>query len=257
LDGAAAIVADSKSTASDLEAFCGVAPGRVTVIYPGVDERYFVPVGNQDIEAARRKYGIDDGPYVLCLGPWVKRKNIGVVVAAFSLLVERLPDVRLVITGRRATGMKGFDLPEALERMPERVRSKVVAVGHLPGEELRAVLQGASVLAYPSLVEGFGLPPLEAMAAGVPVVASDAPAVVEAAGEAALIARASEPGEWAEALYQVLTDKGKAAKLRVAGKRRSELFMWERCAEETVDLYDRIVKKSEVRSQKSDFASDD
>lgn len=240
---AGAVIADSNSTAGDLERFYGIAPGKVTVIYPGIDAGYCVPVPQGDVDAARRKYGIADGPYVLCLGPWVRRKNIEVVIAAFALLADRLPDFKLVITGQSAQGMRGPDFAAALQRLPEQVKNRALAVGHLPGDDLRAVLQGASVLAYPSLFEGFGLPPLEAMAAGVPVVVSDAPAVVEAAGEAALIVRANEPAEWAEALYQVLTDDGKAAKLRAAGTQRSKFFTWERCAEETVDLYDRIVKK--------------
>ena len=258
LAGASAIIADSRSTATDLETLYGVQPNRITVIYPGVDEGHFAPAPTAEIEATRRKYGLGDGPYVLCLGPWVRRKNIGVVIAAFASLVERLPDVKLVITGRRATGMTGFDLEKALEQSPERVRHNVRAVGHLPRRELRALLQGASALAYPSLFEGFGLPPLEAMAAGVPVVASDAPAVVEATGDAALIAGANAPADWAEALYQIITDGTKTAQLREAGKQRSRSFTWERCAGETVDLYDRIVRqsegnqKSEIRNQISE-----
>jgi alpha-1,3-rhamnosyl/mannosyltransferase len=119
----------------------------------------------------------------------------------------------------------------------------VRTVGHVAFEELRALVQGAAVLAYPSGYEGFGLPPLEAMLAGVPVVASDAAAVLEATGGAALIARAGDRRAWSEALRRVLSDEELASELRAKGRARSVQFTWERCARETADLYAEIYMK--------------
>jgi glycosyltransferase involved in cell wall biosynthesis len=193
------------------------------------------------VEAVLRRLGIGDCDYVLLLGPWVRRKNLGVVVEAFRLLAERLPGVKLVITGRPTLGMKSGDMSSVLSRLPPDARCATLTVGHLPVEDLRAVMQGAAALAYPSLYEGFGLPPLEAMAAGTPAVVSDTPAVLEAAGGAALVAPSRDPQSWAQALHRIITDPDLAASLRQAGRERSLRFSWTRCSEETLDLYDRIV----------------
>jgi glycosyltransferase involved in cell wall biosynthesis len=124
--------------------------------------------------------------------------------------------------------------------MSPLTRQRVLTVGHLSEAQLRAAMQSASVLAYPSQFEGFGLPPLEAMASGVPVVAADTEAVRESCGNAALYAPSDNPEQWAAVLHNVLTDEEKAGELREIGRRRSAEFTWQRCAEQTLDLYDRI-----------------
>ena len=159
---------------------------------------------------------------------------------AFALVSERLPGVRLVITGEPSAGMQSSRVEEALRKLPGTQRAEVRTVGHLPGSELRALVQGACVLTYPSKAEGFGLPPLEAMAAGVPVVASNAPAVAEATGGAALLADPNSPEQWALALEAILSNPEKASQLRAAGLQRSRLFTWERCAKEALEVYRRV-----------------
>jgi glycosyltransferase involved in cell wall biosynthesis len=237
---ATAIVADSHSTRRDLESYYQVPPGKVAVIYPGIDEECRQPIDPTRLAAVRRRLGIGDCDYVLLLGPWVRRKNLGVVVEAFRVLSEQLPDVKLVITGRPTRGMESGDMSSALSGLPPDARRRALTVGHLPAEDLRAVTQVAAALAYPSRYEGFGLPPLEAMAAGTPVVVSDTPAVLEVAGGAALVVPAADPGRWAEALHRIITRPGVAGSLRQAGRERSLRFSWRRCIEQTLDLYDRI-----------------
>ncbi|MFL5733221.1 MAG: glycosyltransferase family 4 protein [Chloroflexia bacterium] len=244
LAGASAIIADSKCTQRDLERFYGVPGRKVTVIYPGIDEEYRRAIGEERLRAILRQLGVGDGRYVLLLGPWVRRKNLGVVVEAFRALAAELPDLKLVITGKPSMGMEGGGVTAALARLPQDVRARVLAVGHLPVENLRAVMQGAAALAYPSDFEGFGLPPLEAMAAGVPVVASDTPAVVEACGSAALIVPRGDLRAWAGALHRVVTDPESAGELRAAGRARSAEFSWGRCVGETLDLYVRIAERA-------------
>jgi glycosyltransferase involved in cell wall biosynthesis len=240
---ATAIIADSQSTLSDLQSYYAVPARKITVIYPGIDEHYRRPLPKERVEAARRQLGIGDSPYVLLLGPWVRRKNLGVVVEAFRVLAEQIPGLKLVVTGKPTRGMHAGDLSTALSRLPAGIRQRVMPVGHLPSDTLRAIMQGAAALAYPSEFEGFGLPPLEAMASGVPVVVSDTPAVVEAAGGAALIAPAGDPRAWAEALHRVIADPATVEALRSAGQKRSADFSWARCAGETLDLYDRIAHR--------------
>src|SRR5439155_19242604 len=139
-----------------------------------------------------------------------------------------------------AAGMQGGNLQALLAKLPVRTRQRVLSVGHLSDGKLLAAIQGASVLAYPSRFEGFGLPPLEALRAGGPVVASDTPAVREACGDAALYAAADSPREWSASLHKVLTDQFTSGCMQATGKRRSAEFTWHRCAEQTLDLYDKM-----------------
>jgi alpha-1,3-rhamnosyl/mannosyltransferase len=113
-------------------------------------------------------------------------------------------------------------------------------MGYVSGEEKGELVAGASVLGYPSRFEGFGLPPLEAMAAGVPVVAADTPAVAEVTGGQALLVPPDEPGEWAASIERVLYEPGLARRLREGGLRRSSAFTWVRCAGQIVRLYRRV-----------------
>ncbi len=113
-------------------------------------------------------------------------------------------------------------------------------MGYVPSEEKHDLTRGASVLCYPSRFEGFGLPPLEAMSFGVPVVAANTPAVAEVTGGAALLANPDDPSAWTQALERILRKTEEAAGLRAAGLARSDLFTWERCAQQTVRLYKRV-----------------
>jgi len=157
----------------------------------------------------------------------VRRKNLEVVVEAFKRIAPRFPDVQLVITGKPARGMKGYTEESLLDGLPPATRVRVQMPGYVEQSDLYRLVAGASILAYPSRWEGFGLPPLEAMLAGVPVVASLTPAVEEVTEGAAMLCDADNPHEWARALEQVLSDPKTAATLSEAGRKRAALFSWE------------------------------
>ena len=236
---ATAIIADSMTTALDIHHYYGTPKLKINVIYPGIDRTSQLKHDNKDGTSANGSLS-EGAPYILCLGPWVGRKNLRVVIAAFERLADRYDNVRLVVTGSQPRGMKSEGPGELLTRLPTHVQKRVHLTGHLQSSELQKVMQGASVLAYASRFEGFGLPPLEAMHYGVPVVASDTRVAHEIYGNAALYAPPDDPDKWADTLERVLGDTDLRLGLKRAGLARSKHFSWERCAQECVALYRQI-----------------
>jgi glycosyltransferase involved in cell wall biosynthesis len=179
--------------------------------------------------------------YVLALGTIEPRKDLVGLVRAFDQLAGDRPDVALVIAG--ADGWGSVALDEAVADSAHRKR--IVRLGFVSPGVRDSLLARAAVLAYPSIYEGFGLPPLEAMARGVPVVATQAGALVEVLGDGAELVAVGDPDALAGALARLLDDKVASAALGRRGKRRAAGFSWERCAEGLVGLYrDAVASKS-------------
>ncbi len=173
------------------------------------------------------------GRYVLAIGTVEPRKDYPLLVSAFTAVAASHPDVALVVVGGDGWGAERF--AAAVEASP--VRRRVVRPGYLDDAALGAVLARASVLAYPSLYEGFGFPPLQAMAAGVPVVATAAGAVPEVVGDGALLVEPGDRDALAAALDRVLGGGSPVDDLVARGSDRAALFTWTACADGLVDLY--------------------
>lgn len=225
------IIAVSESTRRDLVELYGVEPARVRVISLGVDRSVFRPQPEEAVRAARTRFGID-GPYVLSVGGIEPRKNLPNLVRAVAGVRG---DVTLVLAGAavgwnpEGTGL----LREALDSLPAEVRRRVVQTGYVSEPEKVALLTGAEALVYPSLYEGFGLPLLEAMACGTPVVTSDRSSLPEVAGHAAVLVDPDDPEAITAGIDRVLSDARLRTRLREAGSERADRFTWEETARMT------------------------
>lgn len=234
------IIADSEATRVDLMRLLGVPAGKVRTIHAALGTGYAPVRDPARLEAVRRTYQLE-GPYLLFVGNLEPRKNLVRLIEAYALLRRRhgLPH-RLVLAGKR--GWLYRSIFQTVERLD--LQREVVFTGYVAPEDLPAVYSMAAAFAFPSLYEGFGLPILEAMACGVPVVAGASGSIPEVAGDAALLVPPSEVEAIAEALHRVLTDPALRAELQARGFERSRAFSWERVATETRRVYLEVHARS-------------
>ena len=179
--------------------------------------------------------GLDGRPYVLALGAKEPRKNLPRLIDAFGLLQRQLPELALVLLGPEGPDAPAID--EAISRQPRGAANHILLVDYVSDADRNAILHGAEALAYPSLDEGFGFPALEAMAAGVPVVAADAGSLPEICGEAAILVNPRNPSDMAAGLHRAITDSSVRAELIALGRERTELFSVARSAAGMDALY--------------------
>ena len=228
----------SEFVAGEIEEIFGPglrAAGRLTVIPLGVP-RLGTDARVPDAVAA----SVGDSPFVLAIATLEPRKNLAHLVSAFGFLAATHPDLRLVIAGRDGPARPAID--EAISRLVNGVRERVVLAGQVDDEGRRALLDTARVLAYPSIYEGFGFPLLEAMSASVPVVAASAGSIPEVAGDAALLVEPTDERGLAEALDRVLTDETLASQLVARGHDRVAAFSWATTARALASCYRRLAE---------------
>ncbi|HEV7534220.1 MAG TPA: glycosyltransferase family 1 protein, partial [Acidimicrobiia bacterium] len=233
---AARIICPSRSTALDVEEFYGVERERIRVVPHGVDVAG-LGGGDLSVGAAGQRWerrGITE-PYVLWVGTQEQRKNVVAVLDAFAHLAARHPELSLVLHG--PNGWLGDEVGEGLQHRGLHGRT-IVSEGSLPRSELAALYARASVFVYPSLYEGFGMPVLEAMACGTPVVTSNISALPETAGDAALLVDPLDDVALAEAITRILEDPGLAEDLAGRGQKRARSLTWGETARRTWAIYE-------------------
>jgi glycosyltransferase involved in cell wall biosynthesis len=201
----------------------------------------FRPAGPEALAAVRQKYDLPER-FILYVGTIEPRKNLTALLEAYAALMERLSvcdlrpalsDVRLVIVGKKGWLYEGF-----FRRLHELgLEDRVLFTGYVPDEDLPAIYSAADLFVFPSLYEGFGLPVLEAMACGTPVIASNASSLPEVAGEAGIMIAPHDVRGLAEAMERLLMDKQLRAELRARGLERAKQFTWERAAAMTLEVY--------------------
>jgi glycosyltransferase involved in cell wall biosynthesis len=236
---AARIIAVSRQTADDLMAEFGVPAARIDVIPNGVDPA-FAPGNAEDIAVFRQEQGLPDR-FILFVGTLEPRKNLPLLLRGYARYRQATPEPAPLIVG----GGKGWFYDEIFRLVQELGLTESVRFpGFIAAGELPRWYQAAAVFVYPSRFEGFGLPVLEAMACATPVICSDAPSLLEVAGDAAVIvAREEEPGllQLASALENVLRDGALRDQLSRRGRARAVEFSWDKTARATLDSYARAV----------------
>ena len=229
------VIAVSGATRRDLVDRTGVVPERVDVVH---EARTTTSVPDPAAGAkVLRRHGLSAGHYVLAVGTLEPRKNHARLLAAFERLPPRLGGLELVFAG--AWGWRSSDLRRALERSPARQRVRVL--GFVPPGELAALYAGAAAFAFPSLYEGFGLPLLEAMAAGAPILTAEVSSMPEVVGDAAVLVDPLSVDSIRAALQRLLEDDTLRGRVAAAGHARERGFTWRRAAIETLASYERAL----------------
>ena len=234
------VIAVSENTKQDLIRLLNTDPEKISVIYEGVNDD-FKPIRQESqLAEVKEKYKLDK-PYLLYTGVWRSHKNLPNLIKAFHILKSEYEfDGYLVITGRRDPV---YEEEVVGETQTLQLENDVIFTGSVPDEDLIKLYCAASVYVFPSLYEGFGLPPLEAMQCGIPVCASDTSCTPEICGEEnALFFNPHSPESIADKIYQVLSSQTLRNKLIQNGFERVNTFSWEKMAQETLKIYNSLEK---------------
>ena len=220
----------SNFSKQDICRFCGIAPERVVVIYNAAHPRFGEVVPAEELACVREKYRLPQ-PYFLFLGGFDKRKNVATLIEAFAQLPHDVP--ALVLAGEHK-----WDFPAVAERITALgLGERVVCPGTIADEDLPALYQGAFALVHPSRYEGFGLQVVEAMASGIPVLASNTTSLPEVLGGSGLLFDPEDAGSIARAMERIARDPELRAELAANGRERAKFFSWHKAAEQTLEVY--------------------
>jgi len=245
LRGAARILAVSQFTKQEIEKLVGIRSDRIEVVYNAIDERFLrghASTGDRQLIAERYQVTY---PFLLYAGSIRPHKNVVRIIEAFSALKTELekegayPDLKLIIIGDDLSGHP--DLRRTVIR--SGVQNDVRFLGFVPIEVLRILYDNAKIFVFPSLYEGFGLPPLEAMAHGTPVVTSNTSSLPEVTGKAAVLVNPENVFEIRRALHRVLTDNVLRERLKTQGFEQSQRFSWDKSAQRILGIYKEIAGK--------------
>jgi glycosyltransferase involved in cell wall biosynthesis len=226
----------SESSKTDIMRFFGTDPSKIDVIYNAFDDRFGIEPNEEAVVGVRERYQLHD-EFVLYAGNVKPHKNLERLIDAFHRVRSRgLDHLKLVMIGDEIS--KYASLRRAVHRY--QLHKYVRFLGYLPEETLAVMYRLAGVFVFPSLYEGFGLPPLEAMASGTPVVTSNVSSLPEVAGDAAVLVDPYDPDAIADAIYRVLTNVDLRRELRRRGLARARQFSWETSVRRVREIYAEV-----------------
>jgi glycosyltransferase involved in cell wall biosynthesis len=238
------IIADSGCSQRDIVRRLGIAASRVHVVYLAADARYY-PTDEAQIESVRRKYSLPAN-FLLYLGGFDQRKNVGVIIQAFAQLRDLYAaGYRLVLGGvMLGKDSEFFPAPRRIAREANLPDDAIRYIGWVDEADKPALYSSANIFLFPSRYEGFGLPSLEAMACGAPVICSNASSLPEVVGGAGITIDPNDIAAWADTIRAVASNAQRQAEMREQGIAQARKFSWERTAAETLAIYDSVLKNS-------------
>jgi glycosyltransferase involved in cell wall biosynthesis len=245
LERSSMVLADSHFTAGELAEVYELPPERVKVVYPGLDPVFLKKPAPEEIETALRAYCLEP-PYLAYIGNLHPRKNLATLLEAFSLLRERGLEHHLAVIGGGGLGkLNNIEYRKLMNRVDDLgLEDAVTFTGYVPDDRLGSLLARADMLVFPSIYEGFGLPPLEAMACGVPVITSSRASLPEVVGDAALFLEDPlQAEEIAAKVEALISDPALRAGLVEKGRERSRAFTWEKAAAQVLEVYDQVMEE--------------
>jgi glycosyltransferase involved in cell wall biosynthesis len=255
LKNAARVFAVSRFTKSEIEKLFGISSGRIEVVYNAIDERFLSGHASEaDRQLLAERYLVTN-PFLLYAGRISPHKNVVRIIEAFSALKAelekegRFPDLKLIIIGDELS--KHPDLRRTVVR--GGVQNDVRFMGFVPIEVLRIFYDVAKIFIFPSLYEGFGLPPLEAMAHGTPVVASNSSSLPEVVGNAAMLVNPENVFEIMRALHRVLVDQALRDRLKERGYEQATKFSWDASAHQILAAYQDVTARRKEKSREPDL----
>lgn len=229
------IIAISESTKMDAIRLYGIPEEKIVVTHLAVDAR-FRPANPGAVAMVRERHRLPER-FLLYVGTIEPRKNLAVLLDAMKILEGRGGGVPLVVAGAKGWMYDDF----FLKVRKTGLEGKVLFPGYIPDEELPGLYSAAEAFLYPSLYEGFGFPVLEAMACGTPVVCSNTSSLPEVAGTGAMLLPPDAPGDWADAIKEILDSGTVRDRMRGEGLRQASRFSWEKTARETWEVYRQTV----------------
>lgn len=236
---AAHVLVNSEFIRQEVIAHYGITEDRISTVLLGVSGE-FQPRSEAQCASVLQSYGLQYGRYLLAVATLEPRKNLDTLIAAYAQLPDALrQQYPLVIAGMRGWG-DSLVSPKLKQML---TRNEVRLTGYVPQQDLPLLYAGARAFVYPSLYEGFGLPPLEAMACAVPVIVSNRASLPEVVGDAGILVEAMDDADIARQMRSVIEDDGLHARLAQQGLQRAQTFSWNQCAVETLAVYQAALQK--------------
>lgn len=232
------IIAISKQTKKDIVKLLSIPEEKITVIYLGADKKYFIRPKKEKVEAAKQKFKTGKN-YFLHVGTINPRKNLEFLVKAFSNTVLDNDNWNLVISGK-----KGWYYDNLFKLVKDKgLEQRVIFTGYIDDSEKHALYWGAGALVFPSVYEGFGLPPLEAMSAGLPVISSSTSSMPEVIGEAGILLDPNDEDGWSKTMLELTRLSDLRRKFSSLGRERAKKFDWDETARQTIEVYRKVLSK--------------
>jgi glycosyltransferase involved in cell wall biosynthesis len=233
------VIAVSEFTRGELMKYYKVDRAKADCVHNAVSEDYFEKeITSQNLQAVRKKYDLPE-KFILYVGTLQPRKNLTALIEAYAKIKNEIPRLKLVLGGKRSA--RNFDkrIDKAIKKYS--LDSDVIFPGFIAEADKKAVFAAAEMFCFPSLYEGFGIPVLEAMAAGIPAIASNIPAHREVAGEAALFFSPENAGELSGKIIEIFKNKDLRNELIEKGKAQCRKFTWKESAQKTLSVYEELL----------------